>query len=193
MVDPSFPHFEETQNASLFKQYIQKAKKSNPMGAAVDVHKVNDYKGMKMFATRDGLAGYAVTKEGELNSVFKHKDAPYEEVARRAAEHGHLIGGATHLSAFGDKLPEMYAKGGFRPLSAVQWNEQYKPKNWKVRKQGRPDVVFMGSDRSIPEKLRQGKVGLGPLGIPHYGGDYDANMQISKNYGESHAIKRKKQ
>lgn len=195
MTDPTFPHFEEMSgsnvSAGLFKQYIQKAKKASPNGAAVDIHKVGDYKKMKLFATRDGLAGYAVNEQGELNSVFKHPDAPYQEVARRAAEHGALLGGATHLSAFGNKLSDMYAKGGFRPLSYAQWNEQYKPSGWKPRTQGRPDVVFMAADRNAPEMLRTGRLEK-PQDMPR-GNDYDAQMEISKRFGESKAIKRKKQ
>lgn len=192
MIDPTFPHFEETKNAGLFKRYVQEAKRANPMGAAVDTHKVADYKNMKMFATRDGLAGYAVNDQGELNSVFKHPDAPYEEVGRRVAEHSALLAGATHLSAFGPKLPEMYAKGGFRPLSSVQWNEEYKPSGWKVRRQGRPDVVFMGADRSAPADLRTGKLKINPLGTPQTS-DYDTGMAEAKKFGESNTVKRKKQ
>ena len=184
--EDGFPHFIEysPKEAGHFKAFIQRAKKANPMGAAVDVHKVSDYKNMRMFTTPDGMAGYAVNKQGELNSVFKHPDAPYEDVARHAAEHAALIGGATHLSAFDAKLPEMYAKGGFRPLSHVQWNEDYKPKNWKVRKQGRPDVVFSGADRSVAKEANTGKLNYRPLSTPETK-DYEQGMEQAKKFGES--------
>lgn len=185
MVDPTFPHFEETKNASLFKRYIQGAKKASPMGAAVDIHKVADYKGMKMFATRDGLAGYAVNANGELNSVFKHPSAPYEEVARRAAEHGILVGGATHASAFDPKLPAMYAKGGLAPLSHVQWNEEYKPTGWKPSRQGRPDVTFMGANPgSAYEANRREAEGQGykPKTTPEVS-DYEVGMNNASEVG----------
>ena len=183
--DGKIPHFVEysPKEAGIFKGFIQRAKKDNPMGAAVDVHKVGDYKDMRMFSTSDGLAGYAVNKQGELNSVFKHPSAPYGDVARHAAEHAALIGGATHLSAFDAKLPEMYAKGGFRPLSHVQWNEDYKPKGWKLRKQGRPDVVFSGADRSVAMEANRGSFKYGPLSTPETP-DYEAGMTQAKQYGE---------
>ena len=65
--EDAFPHFVEysPKEAGVFKGFIQRAKRDNPMGAAVDVHKVSDYKNMRMFSTPDGLAGYAVNKEGE--------------------------------------------------------------------------------------------------------------------------------
>ena len=183
--EDAFPHFVEysPKEAGIFKGFIQRAKRDNPMGAAVDVHKVSDYKNMRMFSTPDGLAGYAVNKAGELNSVFKHPKAPYGDVARHAAEHAALIGGATHLSAFDAKLPEMYAKGGFRPLSHVQWNEEYKPSRWKLRKQGRPDVVFSGADRSVAMQANSGNFKYGPLSTPETA-DYETGMAEAKKFGE---------
>ena len=193
MIDPTFPHFEETKNASLFKRYIQGAKKSSPMGAAVDIHKVADYKGMKMFATRDGLAGYAVNSAGELNSVFKHPDAPYEDVGRRVAEHSILMGGATHASAFDPKLPDMYAQGGMPPLSHVQWNEEYKPPRWKVSRQGRPDVAFLGANPGSAYEYNKAKAegkGYRPKSTPEVP-DYDTGMSEASAYGRKNRSEKK--
>lgn len=154
-LEDGFPHFEELhpKEAGIFKSRIQAAKKASPNGSAVDVHKVGDYKNMRLFMTRDGHAGYAVSPEGELNSVFKHPASPYENVARRAAEHGVLIGGATHLSAFdtNGKLPSSYQKGGFKAVGRNAWNEDYKPSGWKVSRDRRPDVVFMSADRTVAQ------------------------------------------
>lgn len=182
--EDKFPHFVEysPKEAGHFKAFIQRAKKANPNGAAVDVHKVGDYKNMRMFSTPDGLAGYAVNKEGELNSVFKHPDAPYGNVARHAAEHAVLMAKATHASAFDPKLPDMYQKGGLRALSHVQWNEDYKPKNWKVSRQGRPAVAFMGADRSIAKEANSGKE-YKAYSTPEVA-DYDVGMGQAKAHGE---------
>jgi hypothetical protein len=182
--EDNFPHFVEysPKEAGHFKAFIQRAKKASPNGAAVDVHKVADYKKMRMFTTPDGQAGYAVNQAGELNSVFKHPDAKYEDVARRAAEHSILISKATHASAFDPKLPEMYSKGGMRPLSHVQWNEDYKPKNWKISRQGRPAVAFLGADRSVAKEANSGRKYI-PYSTPEVG-DYDAGMAQAKSHGE---------
>jgi hypothetical protein len=182
--EDGFPHFIEysPKEAGHFKAFIQRAKKANPFGAAVDVHKVADYKKMRMFTTPDGLAGYAVQPSGELTSVFKHPDAPYGNVARHAAEHSALMAGATHASAFDPKLPDMYSKGGFRPLSHVQWNEDYKPRNWKVSRQGRPDVAFLGADRSVAREANSGKT-YQPGSTPRTA-DYDTGMAEAREHGE---------
>ena len=189
--EDSFPHFIEysPKEAGHFKAFIQRARKASPMGSAVDVHKVNDYKKMRMFTTSDGLAGFAVHPSGELNSVFKHPDAPYTDVARRAAEHAVLISGATHASAFDPKLPAMYAKGGLRPLSHVQWNEAYKPPGWSTRRQGRPSVAFLGADRSVAKEANTGK-SYKPDSTP-VTSDYDAGMSQAKKFGEKNTRKKR--
>jgi hypothetical protein len=182
--EDGFPHFIEysPKEAGHFKAFIQRAKRANPMGAAFDVHKVSDYKKMKMYTTPDGLAGYAVNEQGEINSVFKHPDAPYRDVARHAAEHAVLMAGGTHASAFDPKLPDMYQKGGLRALSHVQWNEEYKPKNWKVTRQGRPAVAFLGADRSVAKEANSGKTYV-PYSTPEVA-DYDTGMNQAKAHGE---------
>jgi hypothetical protein len=191
--EDAFPHFVEysPKEAGHFKAFIQRAKKANPMGAAVDVHKVSDYKNMRMFSTSDGLAGYAVNQAGEINSVFKHPDAPYQNVARHAAEHAVLMAGGTHASAFDPKLPDMYAKGGLRPLSHVQWNEDYKPPKWKVKAQGRPDVAFLGADRSVAREANSGELKYKAMSTPETT-DYDTGMGQAKAHGEAEKKKRGK-
>ena len=186
--EDGFPHFNELQpeDAGMFKAHLQRARNANPMGAAVDVHKVADYKKSRMFMTNDGLAGYAVHPSGELTSVFKHPNSPYTDVARRAAEHSALLGGATHASAFDPKLPEMYGNGGFRALSHVQWNEEYKPPRWKVSRQGRPDVAFLGADRSVAKEMNSGQKTYRPGNTPKVP-DYDTGMEQAKKHGEGEA------
>jgi hypothetical protein len=183
--EDGFPHFVEysPEEAGHFKAFIQRAKKDNPHGAAVDVHKVADYKKMRMFTTPDGLAGYAVNENGELNSVFKHPDAPYKNVAMHAAEHAKLLAGATHLSAFDPMLPHEYQKGGFRALSHVQWNEEYKPRGWKVRLQGRPAVAFGGADKDIAKEAKSGNNRYREFSTPEVE-DYDVGMANAKEHGE---------
>lgn len=139
-----FPHFEEQHDPKRFRASILGAKIANKNGASVDVHSEEDYATHKMFSTKDGMAGYSVTPQGEMVSVFKHPVSNYEHVAQRAAEHAGLVGGATHLSAFDGKLPEMYSKGRFNASSRVPWNEEYKPEGWKG--DSKPDVVLMHRD-----------------------------------------------
>jgi len=183
--EDGFPHFDEvsSKEAGIFKANLQRAKKSQPDGAAVDVHKVADYKNMKMNMTAEGDAGYAVTQGGEITSVFKRRGSGYTDVSRRAAEHAVLMARGTHASAFDPKLPDMYGRGGLRALSHVQWNEDYKPPGWKFRRQGRPDVVFLGADRSVARESRSGAFKYEPMSTPETT-DYDSGMAEAKEHGE---------
>lgn len=174
----TFPHFEEVApaEASVFRMRIREAKKANPKGAAVDVHKLSDYKDMKMYMTRDGKAGYAVKPTGELTSVFKHPEAKYEAVGQRAAEHATLMAGATHLSAF-EPLPNLYSRGGAEVTGRTKWNDAYKPRGWSYKNMGRPDVAYASLG---------GKTGTSPA--PTTGGayndDYDTQMGQAQREGE---------
>lgn len=182
--DDGFPHFNELdpqKDAGMFQMHIRHAKKANKYGAAVDVHKVDEYKNMRLFMTVDGMAGYAVNKDGELNSVFRHPKSGYKNVAQHAAEHAQLIGGATHASAFDWSLPNMYKKGGMAPLSHVQWNEEYKPKGWKVSFQGRPDVVFLGATH---QKVGPTEEYTRDSTTPETT-DYESGMETAKKFGEA--------
>jgi hypothetical protein len=179
----SHPHFEELapNESHVFYTRISAAKKANPKGAAVDIHKRSEYKGMRMFMTRDGSAGYAVKPTGELTSVFKHPDSPHENVSARAAEHASLIGGATHFSAF-DPLPGMYQKGGGKAHERTPWNEDYKASSWRTTQMGRPDVVYgsLGPKTKGPEQVEPYTPGSKPQVE-----DYDAGMGKAKSIGET--------
>jgi hypothetical protein len=183
----TWPHFEEVspKEAGYFRRYVSDAKKSQGTNArSVDLHSQRDYSEMKMFATRDGKAGYAVTPRGELTSVFKHKDSPYQNVAQRAAEHSTVVAGATHLSAFDTKLPEMYTKGGFTPTGRTPFNPEYKPRGWSMTKQGAPDVVFMRAGNKL------GKEKSYTVGKAKETPDYDEGMSKARRLG-SQQLKRR--
>jgi hypothetical protein len=191
----SHPHFEELapSEAHVFYTRISAAKKANPKGAAVDIHKRSEYKGMRMFMTRDGSAGYAVKPTGELTSVFKHPDSPHEDVAARAAEHAVLMGGATHFSAY-DPLPGLYQKGGGKVHERTPWNDDYKSSSWRTTKMGRPDVAYgsLGPKTTYVETHPEQRETPGRNEIaPYTPGsapqveDYGAGIENAKSIGET--------
>lgn len=162
------PHFQEINargsrypqggysNAQYFMAKIKDAASAHKAGAAVDVHSLEDYKGMRLFLTPGGHAGFAIKPDGELTSVFKHPvlGAHLKNVGQHAAAHAGLLGGATHLSAFDTVLPKIYQSGGFKSTARIPWNEDYKPENWPTETLGRPDVIAMGfgaSTKTTPE------------------------------------------
>lgn len=169
------PHFEELSplEAPIFHLRISESKRAHPYGAAVDVHSKKDYGKMRTFLTRDGMAGYAVNEQGEMNSVFNHPESPYKNVAGHAAEHAALMAGGTHGSAFED-LPSKYAKGGAQKTGELDWNDEYKPSGWRTTKLGRPNVGFV----ALGPKANQGKDEVVKAD------DYDSGMERAKAIGE---------
>jgi hypothetical protein len=83
----------------------------------------------------------------------------------------------------------MYAKGGMRPLSHVQWNEDYKPKGWSTRRQGRPSVAFLGADRSVAKEANTGTA-YKPDSTP-VTSDYDTGMGAAKRFGKKNTRKKR--
>ena len=57
---------------SSFYAAISEAKQGNPHGAFVTAHDVSEYGDMKMFLSDDNGVGVAVTKDGDIVSVFKN-------------------------------------------------------------------------------------------------------------------------
>lgn len=97
----------------------------HPNLSSVDANR--DYSRKRTYLSSDGMAGYAVTNEGELCHVFSLKPG------RGAAAVQHAIaGGATHLNCFDGKLPKYYNQFGFQ--------EEHRERNTDGTG---PDVVYM--------------------------------------------------
>lgn len=87
-----------------------------------------DYSSHECYATADGSAGFAVSADGDLQSVFN-----YGQGGRGAALVTAAIGaGARTLDCFDGFLPAFYARHGFRVVR--------REANWTA---GGPDVVYM--------------------------------------------------
>ena len=60
----------ENVDAQTFHDIFEIVQKYLPNGDAVDVRPVADYQNTKNYLTSDGMAGFAMTEEGDLISVF---------------------------------------------------------------------------------------------------------------------------
>ena len=138
------------KNASqAFHNAISEATQKNPYGASVEIKDASEYNGMRLFVTEGGDAGFAITKEGDLVSLFATP-----KVGGKRAGSMLFLGiqeGARTLDCFDTVLPHIYSLAGFRPISRIKWNNEYAPKGWdydlyKKHNNGRPDVVFMVYD-----------------------------------------------
>ncbi|WDS52110.1 minor capsid protein [Microbacterium phage UtzChips] len=135
-------------SAMAFREALAAAKASNgKMGSSVTVY--DDYSGMRLFTTEDGLSGFAL-HDGDIVSVFSHGDQPVRGIARTLLAHAVAEGG-NRLDAFETYLPRIYAREGFVPVARLPFDDEYAPDGWDYPayadyNDGRPDVVFFRYD-----------------------------------------------
>ena len=148
-VDPEY--------AGLYREALIEAMKDHPQGASVTVHDEDYYRqpGVRMFLTQDGKGGITLNGD-EIVTGFMARDAAD---ANGGAIHSMISKmvelGGRRLDAFDTKLPQLYARNGFRPVARVRWNDDYAPtveggaaRDWDKAdydkyNNGEPDVVFM--------------------------------------------------
>jgi hypothetical protein len=134
--------------ASLFATAITRVKRGNQRGAAVHVYTPEEYRGMRLFLTPDGAAGFAL-KGDDIVSLFSRNDGPYRGAAVSMLNLAVQQGGR-RLDAFDTELPHVYSRAGFRVVSRIPFNDTpgIRPDGWRHSvfrefNDGRPDVVFM--------------------------------------------------
>lgn len=160
---PDLAELDPQTGTKEFLEAINQAKKENKYGAAVHVYDEDDYKGMRLFLTDDGTAGYAIKPDGDIVSAFstgKHEGvAPH--LLLNAIEQG-----GNKLDAFDTILPNLYSRMGFKEVGRDTWDDQYMPEDWDKEvfskfKGGEPDISYMeySSDPSKPiPRTAQGPV-----------------------------------
>ncbi len=117
----------ESVDADTFSAAVDRAMLVSDLVDTMLSHGV-DYSQHRCFLSADGLSGYAVTFEGDLQSVFS-----------LVKGRGHLLiesansNGAITLDCFDGYLPWFYAQHG--------WVEDRREANWAGPTQ--PDVVYM--------------------------------------------------
>ena len=112
---------------SYFAHLVETAMSTDARIADYLSHGV-DYSAHECYATADGSAGFAVSPDGDLQSVFNYGQAGRGNALVAAA----IAAGATTLDCFDGFLPAFYARHGFRVVR--------REANWTV---GGPDVVYM--------------------------------------------------
>lgn len=155
-----------------FARQLGQARASHgPIGKSVDVYAPDEYAGMRMGMTPEGDAGYVVKPDGEIASVVKAKGSPIKDFAGKVMRRAEPQGG-NWLNAFDTALPEIYGRGGFRPVSRLPFAEDIARGDWGDEATdafmaanarysgGRPDLVFMARDPATPGPVAQGRGGL---------------------------------
>ena len=134
----------------LYTRLINDSKQDNRFGASVYVYPEGEYQDMRLFVTKDGMAGFAL-KGDDIVSAFKSPKSTDRGVAFSMIRMAVAIGGR-RLDAFDTVLPSIYSVSGFKAVSRMRWNDEYKPDDWnkevfKAFNGGEPDVVFMAYDK----------------------------------------------
>lgn len=134
-------------NGSDFKSAISAEKIRNKRGWMVDVH--DDYSGMKCFLTSDGKSGIAVTKDGDIISVFSSVagDKRLEKLIPVAIENGGI-----KCDCYGGGLQNIYARYGATATGKVPFNKDYAPSDWDGKSEY--PVVAMKFPESIDRSIK---------------------------------------
>ncbi len=160
----------DADGAQAFQSLVAATNASNPYGAAVAVYAAEEYQAKRLFVTEDATAGFALSADGDIVSVFS---APKSGNGRAVMALAVQVGGR-RLDCFDTALPGYYAAHGFRAVARLAWNDEYAPTGWnkdtfKDFNDGRPDVVFMVYERGYNGEYKAGDGATA--------GDYDAGLQ----------------
>ena len=131
-------------SAQDFHNAIKAAVKENANGWMVTVHKVSEYEDNLCLLTEDGKSGIAVTRDGDIISVFSavSKDHRLSKLMQMA-----IAAGGRKLDCYYQEvdgkfegLPYMYAKFGFKVDSTTPFSEEAASegyKEWKEKNQNK--------------------------------------------------------
>jgi len=155
--------FSEINSPEQFTEAISKSLKGNKHSSSVFVYPIEEYKNSRLFLTNDGKAGVAITKDGDIISVFS-----YGEGKNRVAQLlvNAVKDGGISLDHYDTRLTNIYSQFGFVPVAKVKFDRAEAPKTWdyelyKDYNNGEPDVIAMAYNGGDPNTLykRVGKFG----------------------------------
>ena len=140
---------------SSFYAAISEAKQNNPHGAFVTAHDVSEYGDMKMFLGDDNGVGVAVTKDGDIVSVFKNPNISKSRKAVSSILLTAIDNGGVKLDNYNGGLSQMYLNHGFIPVARTAFVDEYAPSDWNYERDGRPDIIFwMHNDNDVETVAR---------------------------------------
>jgi len=114
-------------------------------GVYVDGKSVEELKDCKVVLHKNKMAGFAITKDGNIVAVFSSPKNPIRGVLNDMIFIAHMMGG-NRMDCFGDFLLYGYRACGFMPVARTKFAEEYypasDPRNATIRKE-QPDVFFL--------------------------------------------------
>ena len=152
----------EVDSADLFKKSVDAARENNPLKLFLSEKESGEYKDHKLFLLPDSSGGVAVSKAGNIVSVFRN---PHTAKKGQPVLPGLMLNaikqGGTHLDCYGvsgkkvHDLPARYAQYGFVPVARMKWNDTFAPEGWDYDKHGRPDIIFMRHNGDTVETIKK--------------------------------------
>jgi hypothetical protein len=168
-IKKSFPNaifddsFSQINSAEQFHKAISKSLKGNKYSSSVFVYPIEEYKNSRLFLTNDGKAGVAITKDGDIISVFSYAEGKNRVVQLLVNA---VKEGGVSLDHYNTILTKIYSQFGFVPVAKVKFDRAEAPKTWdydlyKDFNNGEPDVIAMAYNGGDPNTLykRVGKFG----------------------------------
>lgn len=134
-------------------------------------HSEREMAASRVFVSEDGMSGYAISPEGDLQNVFNNGGVPG---AGKAAVLDAIKNGARTLDAYDGFLPAYYAKMGFVETARMKFVDEFAPEGWNYTENGRPDVVFMSYQGGNPATIESRVGSFDYERTDHYTEDWDA-------------------
>jgi len=117
-------------------------------GVYVDGKTVEELKDCKVVLHKNKMAGFAITKDGNIVAVFSNPKNPIRGILNDMIFIAHMMGG-NRMDCFGKFLLRGYRNCGFTPVARTSFAEEYypadNPANATIRKE-KPDVYFLVKD-----------------------------------------------
>lgn len=162
--------YDVSDDYDTFSKALAEGKASNPKGYMVDGKTVEELKesGAKTFLTADGSAGALVTKDGDIEGVFKNSKTSKAKGAVNSLLLTAVANGGVKLDCYGEDLVNFYNANGFEATGRVKYVYGYNPEMDKAIKQeiaeGKrsepPDVYAMKLRKGVDAKTVAEKLGV---------------------------------
>ncbi len=146
---------DDAEAAQAFADCINAAKVSRGvLGDCVYTYEEEEYRQMRLFLTPDGKAGIALKQNGDMVSVFTHREQKESLGGKTVHSLIELAinEGAVKADCYGSFLVKLYGKHGFRAIAKDAFNAEFATESMKNRatmlanfpkEDGKPDVVYL--------------------------------------------------
>lgn len=103
--------------------------------------------GGRVMLADDGLSGYVVSPEGDLQNLFVNKETDETPSVRgKELMADAMANGARTLDVYRGHLTDFYSNMGWKVKNFTPWNDEFAPEGWDYDRFGTPDYVEMEYD-----------------------------------------------